>query len=55
MRWLFPNYLMAKMLPYKAGKFIFIPLLVAEVECLFVRRGHDQTVRLQHSSVSQSF
>lgn len=50
MRGLFPNYLMAKMLSYKAEEFIFILLLVTELEYLFVRRGYEQTVRLQHSS-----
>lgn len=55
MRGLFSNYLMTKMLSYMAGEFIFIPLPVTELGYIFVRRGHEQTVRLQHSRVSQSF
>lgn len=53
MQGLFSNYLMAKMLSYVAGE--FIPLPVTELGYIFVRRGHEQTVRLQHDGVSQPF
>lgn len=43
------------MLSYMAGEFIFIPLSVTELGYIFVRRGQEQTVRLQHGRVSQPF
>lgn len=43
------------MLSYMAGEFIFIPLSVTGLGYMFVRRGHEQTVKLQHGRVSQPF